>query len=84
MPRRPHPLRRAPARARQELQAVADDKRTLQEAAAAAAAAHEAETRRLRAELAAQRARAPRRGARWGCRDSSQHASSKSKRATIS
>ena len=39
----------------QELQAVAADKAALQEAASAASAAHEAETGRLRAELAAQR-----------------------------
>ena len=39
----------------QELQAVAADKAALQEAASAASAAHEAETSRLRAELAAQR-----------------------------
>ena len=41
--------------AAQELQAVAADKAALQEAASAASAAHEAETSRLRAELATQR-----------------------------
>ncbi len=47
-----------PARlAAQELQAVAADKAALQEAASAACAAHEAETSRLRAELASQRVR---------------------------